>query len=636
MNTLLNKLSFTQRIIAIMMIPLFGLTIFSAVTILDHLESARQTKNEIESVEELTELGTVIAGAIHEWQKERGRSAGYLGSAGKKFSQEIRTQHSDTNKAVRTLQAALDAHEFSKQPPEFHAALREATQRMAGVPQLRQKVLELEVKGGQAVSQYTALITSFLQVIDTSAKLTNESEISLLLVSYSNFLRAKENMGIERAVLSNAFGADKFQGDFYKRYCTVLANQASYLASFHAFARPEHEEFYADTVRGPAVEQVAAWEELAFEKADTGSFGVRPEDWFAAITAKIDLMKEVEDNIADSVRQSSQNIAAASSSKMFFLLGTAAGLILLTLAASYWLAASTSKALRKTVEQLTTGVDEVATASSQVSQASVSMAEAANEQSTSLSHTNDILGNITGITQENGKLAADANTITADARTMVDESLEEMVSLQSAMNEIRTSSDEISAIIKTIDEIAFQTNILALNAAVEAARAGEAGSGFAVVADEVRSLAQRSAQAARDTTQKIEDSIKRAHNGTSISGKVGSVLERIVGKVREVDDVVTKIDQASQNQLSAILEIQSAVRAQEEVVLGASSSTEQTATAAEELHSQAKNMQCAIHQLALQSGLKTSEFQQDTPLNQDLTMTSKASNRIQEEDLIWN
>ncbi len=620
-----------------MMIPLLGLTLFSVVTIFDHLESTKTTAREIESVSELTELGTVIADSIHEWQKERGRSAGFLGSNGTKFAREIRAQHKSTDEAVKVLQNALSSNDFSNQPAEFHSALQSGINSMVQVSALRLKVLNQEVSGGAAVGQYTELITSFLNVIDTSAKLTNESEISLLLVSYSNFLRAKENMGIERAVLSNAFGADQFKDDFFKRYCTVLANQKSYLSSFKAFARPEHIHFYTDTVKGPAVQQVAIWEALAFQKSDTGGFDVSPEDWFTAITAKIDLMKEVEDNIANAVSDSSASIVAANSSQMMFLLSIAAGLIILTLIASYWLATSTTRSLRDTVEQLTTGVDEVAAASSQVSQASVAMASAANEQSTSLSHTNDILGNITQITQTNGQLAADANSITADARTMVDESLDEMVSLQSAMNEIRTSSDEISAIIKTIDEIAFQTNILALNAAVEAARAGEAGAGFAVVADEVRNLAQRSAQAAQDTTQKIEDSIKRAHNGTSISGKVGSALERIVGKVREVDDVVTKIDQASQDQLSAILDVQNAVRSQEEGVIGASSSTEETATAAEELHSQAKHMQYAIHQLAQQSGINTRIVEsQFVPNRMQQAKAMPQSSRIEEEELLWN
>lgn len=605
MNALLNRLSYSKRILVLILFPLAGISIFSIVTILDHIRATKQTQLEIDSVTELTELGTVIAGAIHEWQKERGRSAGYLGSGGNRFSSEIRAQHRSSDIAVATLEQAIAERDYAKQPQEFHHGLKQSLSLMKDLSQLREQVLSLEINGGEAVGRYTQLITSFLGLIDTSAKLTDDSHISLLLVSYSNFLRAKENMGIERAVLSNAFGADAFEADFFKRFCTVLANQSSYLASFEAFAIPEHIQFFKNTVRGPSVDKVANWESLAFQQADTGRFGVRPEDWFKEITAKIDLMKKVEDHIAESVLHSSEEISAANTSKFITLVSTAGGIIALTLALSYWIARNTSRSLRETVTGLNQGVDEVASASSQVSQTSVAMAEAATRQSKSLTHTSGVLSNITQLTRSNGELAGNANTITAEARKMVDDSLEEMRTLQNAMDEIRTSSDEISAIIKTIDEIAFQTNILALNAAVEAARAGEAGTGFAVVADEVRNLARRSAQAANDTTQKIEDSIKRAHNGTNITSNVASVLGRIVGKVREVDDVVSQIDVASKSQLSAILEIETAVKAQEEVVGGASSSTEQTASAAEEMHHQARNMQSSIRELALQAGVRS-------------------------------
>lgn len=607
MSILLSRLSLSQRITFIIIVPILGLCVFGFVTVSDHIEKTQDIEREIASVTELTELGTIIAGAIHEWQKERGRSAGYLGSKGQKFSNEIIDQYRASDSAMEDLSKELARRDFAHQPSEFHSALSESLNLMRNIPAWRRDVLDQKVSGGEAVGRYTSLITSFLEVIDTSAKLTEKSQISLLLVSYSNFLRAKENMGIERAVLSNAFGADAFKADFYRRYCTVLANQTAYLASFKAFAVPEHWEFYIKTLKGDAVDKVDAFEKLAFEKADTGDFGVNPGDWFTQITKKIDLMKIVEDHIAETVKSSSEKTQATNESKFQYLIGTAALIVIFSLAVSYYVASSTSNSLRTTVKDLNLSIDEVANASGQVSQSSIDMANAATEQSATLSETNEILSKITEATKTNGELADNANLITAEARKMADEGLDEMNTLQSAMDEIRNSSDEISAIIKTIDEIAFQTNILALNAAVEAARAGESGAGFAVVADEVRSLAQRSAQAAADTTQKIEDSVTRARNGTNITSAVGSVLERIVSKVREVDEVVTKIDDASKYQLSAIVEIQSAVKTQEDVVMGLSASTEETASAAEELYAQTTSMQSAIKDLAIQAGAKPNQ-----------------------------
>lgn len=610
MHKFLNRLSFSRRILILVAVPLSALSLFSIISIFDHVTETRKTSREIASVHELTELGTVIAGAIHEWQKERGRSAGFLGAAGQKFQQEIRQQHALTDEAMRRLEKAIAANNFALQPPEFHSALRKSVETMGNIKSWREDVLKLQVQGGQAVSRYTGLITNFLSVIDTSASLTENAKISLLLVSYSNFLKAKENMGVERAVLSNTFSADRFKSDFFQRYCTVLAKQTSYLNSFEAYARPEHIQAYRDIVQGASVEQVAAWEKLAFEKAETGGFGVKPEDWFSKITDKINLMKEVEDLIAVSVQKSSQEVVAASNAQFYTITALASFTLIFSILLSYVLARSTNRSLRETVFSLTTGVDEVAQASGEVSQASMAMASAASEQSSSLSHTTLVLNGITDITRTNGDLAYNANNITAEARKMVDSSLTEMRSLQNAMDEICTSSDEISAIIKTIDEIAFQTNILALNAAVEAARAGEAGSGFAVVADEVRNLAQRSARAAADTTRKIEDSVQRAQNGTKISTSVGQVLQAIVEKVRDVDNVVSQIDTASKQQLESILEIRNAVQTQEEVVTSASTSTQQTASAAEELYSQAAEMQRAIRHLAEQAGVSEGELPQ--------------------------
>ena len=154
-----------------------------------------------------------------------------------------------------------------------------------------------------------------------------------------------------------------------------------------------------------------------------------------------------------------------------------------------------------------------------------------------------------------------------------------MQTMAVAMNDIKGSSDEVAKIIKTIDEIAFQTNILALNAAVEAARAGEAGMGFAVVADEVRNLAQRAAPAAKETSGKIETAVTKTTQGVQISAKVAQSLQEIVAKVRQVDELAAEVAAASREQSQGIEQVNTAVTQMDKVTQSSAATAEESASA---------------------------------------------------------
>jgi methyl-accepting chemotaxis protein len=187
-----------------------------------------------------------------------------------------------------------------------------------------------------------------------------------------------------------------------------------------------------------------------------------------------------------------------------------------------------------------------------VSENSTALADGASEQAASLEETSASLEEIASMTKRNGDNAQRAKELARETRTAADTGTTEVTAMNGAMDAIKASSDGIAKIIKTIDEIAFQTNILALNAAVEAARAGEAGAGVAVVAEDVRALAQRSAVAARETAGRIDDSVTKSRHGALVCGKVAGHLHNIATKARQVDELVAEIAQASQQQTQGI------------------------------------------------------------------------------------
>jgi methyl-accepting chemotaxis protein/methyl-accepting chemotaxis protein-1 (serine sensor receptor) len=253
--------------------------------------------------------------------------------------------------------------------------------------------------------------------------------------------------------------------------------------------------------------------------------------------------------------------------------------------------------LRHSAAEILEGSRQLAGASGQIASSSQSVAQGASQQAATLQETSSSATEITAVTRKNAENTRTmASVMNEAARTVehANHSLDEMVQ---SMKEIKDSSEKISRIIRVIDEIAFQTNILALNAAVEAARAGEAGMGFAVVADEVRNLAQRSAQAARDTALLIEESIAKSNGGSARLDQVAASIRQITSSAAQVKTLVDEVDVGSQEQARGIEQIATAVGQMQQVTQRVAANSEESAAAGEELSAQAQNLHAIVERL---------------------------------------
>lgn len=635
MQAMLRNLSIRNKIVLMLLFPLLGLMFFAADGIRDRLELA----GEMRDVQMLVTLAGHIGAFVHESQAERGMSAGYLGSGGNQFADQLPLQYQQTDQRARELRAYIDDQGAARFGAELASRLDGAMRMMEQLTNHRRAVQGRTIGAGEGIGLYTRLNATLLEIVGVLAAAITHGETTRMIGAYQNLLLAKEQAGVERAVLTNTFAVDRFEAGMLNRFSALVAAQDIYLANFQAMALVSDRQFYQQRLQGSQVAETERLRKIAFERAAEGRFGVSASHWFEQQSGKINLLKVVEDHVAGSLIERAGALQAGAQRELMLFLLFAAACIGIALALSLAMTRMISGSLRQAlaalhdiaagegdltrrldasskdeigqlagafnrfaekihdlVAQIKTATATIKSSSNEISLGNDNLSQRTEEQASSLEETASSMEEMSSTIKQNVHNTGSANELAANARRQAEQGGAVVDRAVSAMAEINHASKRIADIIAVIDEIAFQTNLLALNASVEAARAGEQGRGFAVVAGEVRNLAQRSAGAAREIKVLIGDTVGKVQQGSKLVNESGMTLQQIIDSVKKVTTLVSDIAAATREQSTGIEQTGKAIMHMDEMTQQNAAMVEQVAAASRSMSAQADTLHALVSQ----------------------------------------
>ena len=596
-------------------------------------------QQQMATVTELMHVAKAAGDAAHELQKERGMSAGYLGSKGQQFRQELTNQYASANQALSAFQDITRQLSSREEASTIAAALQRYQAQIGGLNDIRENVQGQRIAAPDAIGFYTTTIKILLDLVGDISHLPQPGIMLNKLTTYYAILNLKEQAGIERALLTNTFSSGQFTPENYRRFSAVVGKQDAWAETFLRFASPENIVAWQQLQQQPETTRALGMRDSAFTHATQGDFGISAADWFAAQTARINAIKHLEDaQSAQLLDQAQQLDVQAHNDELTFLIGTLIALIAaLTFAVLIarridvqlkqalthislmgsdltqrlaipgtdelsQLCAAYNQAMERIqtiIREIKVGANVMLDASNNIASGNQDLAQRTDEQAASLVETASSMEQISTAIEQTAESARQAERLTTEMEQEVQEADRIATEASQSIETIRASSEHISRIVSSIDEISFQTNLLALNAAVEAARAGEQGKGFAVVATEVRNLSQRCAREASAIRELVDQNILNISEGVEKVHESGRALHLAAENTSRMKQYVTDISHAASEQSLGVNQIHLALNQLEQVTQQNATLVSEAATASATLDEQSAAMADMVNQFVV-------------------------------------